>query len=250
MICPMVPNQISSLQHPFVKSLVKLREKKEERQARGQVLIAGKKLVSEMAEKGLVETLLISSLQSIPSHWKVKQVVLVNKPILKKISGIEEEEGIAAIVKMPASISLKGMQWILALEGVGDPGNLGTLIRTAHGLGWQGILLLPKCADPFNDKAIRSARGASFSIPLFLGNYEDLVNFSAGLSVFIGDIRGIALEEVSPPSNSFLILGNESHGVSEFCKKRGQMIKISMKNDLESFNVAIAGAILMYKLKN
>ena len=85
---------------------------------------------------------------------------------MKKISGMQTPEGLVVEIEMPKPAPLEGLKYLLALDGVSDPGNVGALLRTALALGWQGIFILDESCDPFNDKALRSARGATFRLPL------------------------------------------------------------------------------------
>ncbi len=154
----MTAREISSLQHPLVKYASELRCDRAARESGKQVLISGKKNISDLSSAWPIDTLFFHGARpDFPS----KEAIHVTEPILRKITGLEQPDGWAAIVPMPAPRPLSDQTYLLILDRVSDPGNLGTLWRTALGLGWDGIWLLPGCVDPFNDKALRAAKGAS-----------------------------------------------------------------------------------------
>ena len=243
----MINKLLTSLQHPFVKDLVRLRKDRAFRREEKRVLVTGYKLVQELLKsKALVETLLLEEGCSFPSALPT---VWVTKEIFKKISGLEEPEGIAAIFSMPSFCDLSKVSYLLVLDGIADPGNLGTLLRTAWALGWEGVYLTENSCDPFNEKALRAAKGATFSLPLQEGTFEDFKNKFSHFTIFVADMEGISLDVVKSASPIALILSRESTGARVEAKKQFTSIKIPMCENTESLNVAAAGAILLYQLK-
>jgi TrmH family RNA methyltransferase len=247
------PKQITSLQHPLIKKLVSLREKKEVREEEGLVVVSGSKLIQELALEIPIEILVLPQNSLPPKGWKVKALYWVTAPIFKKITGLVESDPIAAVFPLPRQKPLTNKSWILALDGVSDPGNVGTLLRTAAGLGWEGVFFLPGCADPMNDKALRGAKGATFWIDFCFGSTEDLVLLAKtnALPLWGADLAGKPLAKtLSPPSGGILVLGNEARGITENLRRKCQMLLIPLSDKIESLNVASAGAILLYNLKN
>jgi len=238
----MIPKEVSSLQHPIVKTFVKLRTSRKFRYEHRQLVIAGIKQVSEAAE---VEVLLLRKGFSLGKS--AKQIFYVTEEILKKVTGLESPEPAAAIVSMPPWSKLEGKKKIVVFDGIADPGNLGTLLRTALALGWDGAFLTEDCVDPFNDKALRAAKGATFLLPLRIGSVEELLHLMAGTQSFVADMNGTPLPNVKPEENLILILGNEAKGVSEKLKMQCDKVAVPIAH-IESLNVAAAGAILMYNL--
>lgn len=148
---------------------------------------------------------------------------------------------------------------ILVLEGVQDPGNLGTLVRSALAFGWDGIFLLPGCCDPFNDKALRASRGASFQIPIVSGEWNHLEAFRrefqmkilAGYPGTVHKSKPVSLlsQEVADSLANkplCLVLGSEGIGLSEKTKRDCDLVSIPMEGDFESLNVSVAGGIFLY----
>lgn len=241
----MVTKKITSLQHPFIKHLVKIRTDKNYRNENGFALISGKKLIRELSP---VSVLLTTEEETcLPAE----ETIGVTSEILKKITGLQCPELVAALVRLPPPGNLEDKLYVLALDGISDPGNLGTLLRTALALGWEGVFFTEGSADPFNDKALRSAKGATFRIPLQQGNWSDLEKLieKNKMHVLIADIEGEDVKICKTSAPLLLVLGNESHGASPHAKQRFSKITIPMLKHMESLNVASAGAILMHTLR-
>lgn len=244
--------EITSAQHPLVKHLVRLRDQRNYRYEKKCVLIEGIKLIAEVCQKQPAITILREQNTPLPSSVNAQEIITVSESVMRKISGVQQPEGLVAEVTMPASHSLEKMLRILALDGVSDPGNLGTLMRTALALGWEGILLLEGCCDPFNDKALRSAKGATFRLPLAQGNWQDVERLAKknGMTSLVADLEGMSVNDLNLGKEGvLLVLGNEAHGPSSQSKTHCKPVKIPMVGPMESLNVAIAGGILMYLLK-
>lgn len=165
--------RITSVQNPAVKHCVKLRTSGSYRRQTGSVLVVGQDLVQEVAAGGADVAALVgldgAPLPDIPAQ----RCVYVSEPVMAKLAGLESVSrgAVAAEVALPPPADLLSLppgalRRVLVLDGVQDPGNLGTLLRTALALGWQAAVLLPGCCDPFNDKALKASRGAAFRLPV------------------------------------------------------------------------------------
>jgi TrmH family RNA methyltransferase len=129
---------------------------------------------------------------------------------------------------------------------------MGTLIRSALALGWDGIFLLEGCCDPFNDKALRAGKGATFRIPIQQGNFASLKKVLGALprDVYLADVEGPSFKEISSAKPKALILSSESHGPMQEFKDLFSKISIPMPGAMESLNVAVAGGILLQHLRS
>ncbi len=243
--------KINSLQHPLVKHLVKLRENRDYRQHSQTVVISGLKLIQELALRFPFRALLLEEGFDPQFRFTADNVYKVPLQIIKKVSGLENPEPAAAEIEMPKTQDLPAANYLLILDGISDPGNLGTLLRTACGLGWDGAFLTPRSADPFNDKALRAAKGATFNIPWKVGPFEALFDLlkKNKMKLFAADAQGKDLvhHHFSPPLA--LALGNESQGLTSQIKETAELIGVPMEEKMESLNVASAGAIMMYNLR-
>jgi len=243
----MVPKEILSLQHPIVKEWVELRLDKEARERSHQVLLMGEKMIQELGAKGFLQTLITTKpAPTIPAS----ECYLVTPEILKKITGIPAPDGFAAIAKLPEPQDLRGKQRLLILDRLSDPGNLGTLLRTALGLGWDGVVFTAGTVDPFNDKALRASKGALFSLPFCQKASGELGVLFHARTVYLADLEGTPLDSISPSPPLALILSNEAAGPAPWTEKNAEKIAIPMHNGVESLSVATSGAILLYKLSN
>ena len=245
----MITKEITSLQHPIVKRLVKLRQDRSFRHQEKSVLIAGFKLVQEIQPYSPIKLVLIEKGQSFPQLATPAEVIQVTSEIMKKVTGLENPEPIAAEVALPVSADLKKKKLLLVLDGIADPGNLGTLLRTALALGWEGVFLTKNCTDPFNEKALRAAKGATFRLPILIGSWEEFEHLVRDTKshVYVAESGGTPLEEQKFSFPAMLILGNESHGVNPLAKKYTS-VSVPISKEMESLNVSIAGGILMYHI--
>lgn len=244
--------EINSLQHPLVKHLVKLRQDGRHRAESCTVLIEGKTLIEEVGSYHHVKCLIATNAALIPKQIKADEVFIVSHDVMKKISGLHTPEGLAAEVNMPPQANLDGMHRILACDNVSDPGNLGTLLRTGLALGWEGVFLLPGGCDPFNDKVLRAAKGATFRMPIRFGTWDDLKKIAQKnhLTPLVADIRGTPVDDVKKGNGLLLVLSNETHGPSDEARNICECVTIPMNAKMESLNVSVAGGILMYVLGN
>ena len=234
--------QISSRTNAKIKYVISLRNKKV-RKEEDRFVSEGKKAMQMALSANLLEEVYTTKELNLPSE--IRQYI-VNNDILDKISQTINPEGVVFISKIP-HLELKNTDLILYLDNIQDPGNLGTLIRSALALGFNGVALSNDCCDPFNDKAIAASKGAFFNIPIF---YEDLEKFKMSHQIVVSTLSDDSrvVEAVRMEKKTVLVLGNEAHGVS---KKSLDLADIKVKipmHKMDSLNVASAGAILMYEM--
>ncbi len=241
--------EISSLQHPLVKHLVKLRQDRDYRYECRRVLLSGTKLIKELSTQFHFRTLFVQEGTAFSAN--ADQLFYTTPQILKKVTGLENPEPIAAEIDMPMPQDLSTAHFLLILDGVSDPGNLGTLLRTAKALGWDGAFLTPGSTDPFNEKAVRAAKGATFTLPWRSGTWEELTALlqTRKMTLLAADVSGEDLAACKAATPLALALGNEAHGLAPQLKEKAKLIAIPMRGRMESLNVATAGAIFMYELK-
>ena len=243
----MLPKLITSLQHPLIKHLIKLRQSSTYRQEAQSLFIVGKKMI---LERKFLKSLFIAEDQPPPPCLFFDQLYTIPKSFFKKISGVNSPEPFAAEVTLPLPSSLVNKQKILALDGVQDPGNVGTLIRTALALGFDGLFLVKGSADLFNEKVLRAAKNAAFNIPYQIGSQSSLWELiqTGGFFPYAGDLKGRDPSKMSFSKPLVLILSHEGQGLSKQTKEKATLLSIDMVNEVESLNVAISGGILMYQI--
>jgi TrmH family RNA methyltransferase len=243
---------ITSSQHSVVKDACKLRKDKKYRLEKNQVLISGNKIVSEVVKKTPLLIFFTTDHNNIPSFCSQNTIVYqVNQTIMKKITNLESPEQFAAIVSLPKKESLFNKKRILLCDQISDPGNLGTLIRTALALNFDGAILTPKTVDPFNEKSIRAAKGASFFLPLFFQTSDEIKALvtKQNINLYVADLKGEDINTTQWTEPMILALGNEANGPSKEIISIGSSISIPISKNTDSLNVAIAGGIIMYKIR-
>lgn len=237
---------ITSLQHPLVKHLVKLKKDSSYRHEKKSIIIEGFKMISELPPKYAIKSLLTTKESSLaPSSNQF----LVTEQIIKKISSLKNPEGILAEVELPQNDTFENKNCFLALDSIADPGNLGSLLRSSLAFGFEGIFLLDTCVDPFNDKALRAAKGATFHLSIQRGSWNDLKKIVTHLqlAVFVADTKGADPTTLPKQQKVLLVMGSESHGPQAIPKDiNATTLSIPTSNKVESLNVGVAGAILMY----
>lgn len=247
--------RIESTQNSLVKHWKKLVTTKKERDQTKEFLVEGFHLVEEaIKQPGLVIQLLIREDIDIPSHWNAP-IIDLTKAVAKEISETEQTQGVFAYCRQPQYDKADQQQWqrLLLIDAVQDPGNIGTMIRTADAAGLDAVILGKGCADPFNPKTVRSAQGSHFHIPVVR---EELAPWleqlkAKGIPVIgTGLQEAVALEELKPQPTFALVVGNEGSGVdSALLSEADQVVKIPLYGQAESLNVAVATGILLYAIR-
>jgi len=254
---------INSSQNRQIKEANKLKQKKY-RELKNEFLIEGTKLFNEaVASRIIIKELfyteawhvLMSDATKIYFNalTKTKAAHLVTHDVLTSLSTLKNPEGIICVAEKQKNNKLFARKYVI-LEGIQDPGNLGTIIRTADAAGFEAIYCSMQTADIYNDKTLRSAMGSLFHIPVVY--CEDLLDEIKRLKENKIYIIGTSLQgSETIPSNTqissgfALILGNESKGISEILTKAcDYLYKIPMFGQAESLNVAVAAGICLYDL--
>lgn len=246
--------RIESPKNARVKQWKKLLTKKG-RDETGWFWLEGFHLVEEAVKSNapLVE-LIVDEQTAVPPGWNISDVpvAIVTEAVMKAVSSTETPQGIAAVCRqLPAEFD--GVKTALLIDAVQDPGNLGTMIRTADAAGIDAVILGEGCADLYNPKVVRATQGSLFHLPVVKG---DLVQWIARFKERGIPVYGTALENAAdyrtvPPSSSFaLLVGNEGSGVRrEWLEMTTENIYIPIYGQAESLNVAVAAGILLYSLR-
>lgn len=239
---------ITSKSNEQVKRIAALKDKKGRRE-QGSYLIEGIKQVREALAGGQpVEQVVLSERYAgepfpVPS---VRQLV-VSEAVFAKLSEEAAPQGVLAVVRMPACTPQPPEGNALLLDGIADPGNLGTIIRTANGAGYEDIYL-KNCTDPFSPKCVRASMSGIFFVRLHIGGDEALFAALGGVPLVCADMSGTDMDLFSPPSQFCLVIGNEANGVSEAVRARcSYTVSVPLRDTCESLNAAVAAGILMYR---
>lgn len=243
---------ITALRNPRVILWRSLKERKARKET-GLFLVEGNKMVREALSSAFpVEALLLREGLPIPENLPADlPVCFLPDHVLASVCDTKTPQGIAAVVRsspLPACGSR-----LLALDSVQDPGNVGTIIRTADAAGFSGVLLGPECADVFSPKVLRATMGSIFRVGLSFpaelpGALSDL--HSRGFSIISSQLDGEPFYDRHDVADHFvLIIGNEGNGISDAVKAVAtHRLRLPMRGGSESLNASIAAAIMMYDL--
>ena len=172
--------------------------------------------------------------------------------LMKSLSDTQNPQGILLVLPQQHFDMAPVLDFLLILDALQDPGNMGSLLRSAWGAGVNAVILGPRCVDPFLPKVLRSAMGAHFHVPLIKMDWENIKQLSADreLDVFVSHMgKGQAYNEAHHQKGIALIIGNEAKGVGpEALALAKQSLHIPLAKGLESLNAAAAGAILLFEI--
>lgn len=241
---------ITSIDNERVKKYIKLKEKKY-RDLTGEFIVEGSHLVLEAYKKGLIEELILETEEVFPIP--VDNIVYMPKELILKISSVETPQMVMALCKKQNEEAELGNK-ILLVDDVQDPGNLGTIIRSAVAFNIDSVILSPNTVDLYNPKTIRSTQGMFFHINVLKRDLMDIIPQIKAKEIPVygtlvehgNDVRTLTKNE---KKKFALIVGNEGNGVhreiSNICDKN---LYIEMKGSVESLNVGVATSILLYEL--
>jgi len=170
---------------------------------------------------------------------------------MKSLSEIESPQGIVAVLELNQLPLTDHPNFILIPDKIRDPGNLGSLLRTAAAAGVQAVLLPPETTDAFAPKVLRSGMGAHFRLPIHSMSWDEINQTIklAGLHVFLADMDGQSCWETDLCQPLALIIGSEAEGASESAKQlANQIISVPMSGGVESLNAGVAGSVLMLEV--
>lgn len=245
--------EITSANNPYIKDLYKLKEKKY-RNLNKRFIIEGFHLVKEAYLKGVLKEVLFVYENDIKDiNSSNINFIKVSIDVINKLSETTNPQSIMGICEIKdVSIDYQKYNKLLILDGVNDPGNLGTLIRTALGFNIDLIVCSLDTVDIYNSKSIRATQGALFALPIVyrdLNKELDIIKENNIKIVGSSLESKTSLSEIKKIDRYAIVLGNEAKGVKESTLEKTDInIIINTNSKLESLNVSVAGAIIMYEL--
>lgn len=244
---------ITSLKNPRVQQWKSLKDRKGRRET-GCFLVEGRKSVEEALASGFdVEALLVLDTQAESIETPAGGTVYaLPEHVMAAVCDTKTPQGIAAVMRMRTELPVG--KRLVALDGVQDPGNVGTIIRTADAAGLDGVILTEQCADVFSPKVLRATMGSVFHLPMIVT--DDLPGLLRGLQAEGACVISSQLEDAQPfyehgdvGSCFVLVIGNEGNGVSAPVKALAdRRLMLPMRGRAESLNAAVAAGIMMYEL--
>lgn len=246
---------ITSRDNPIFKYLKKLSENARERRAEGKTLLDGVHLIESYCEAfGEPELIIIpegkSSLEATQLMQHLEHVNTIMFPTLMfaELTPVATSTGILAVALQPNIHAPSGASFILLLEDIQDPGNLGSMLRTALGAGVEAVYLSKGCTDAFSPKCLRGGQGAQFHLPIIEGAdlLEIIQNFAGNTYATTMDGESLYSQDLTQPTA--FIIGNEGAGLSaKLVQAASHKISIPMHQRLESLNAAAATAVCLFE---
>lgn len=253
---------IESSTNAQIKKIKKIKKNARFRREQGLFAIEGWKMVQEAVRHGLARDIYVS--EEALEQWQEKPfssnmpVQVLSSGLFQELSDTVSPQGVLALVEMPHytldEICTGQTASLLILENIQDPGNLGTMMRTAEGAGMSGVLLGKGCVDIYNPKAIRATMGSLFRVP-FLYSDELTTDIellkTRGFTIYAAHLAGeVEYRQETYEGRTGILIGNEANGLSdEISTRADRLVKISMEGELESLNAAVCAALLMYEVR-
>ena len=244
-------DKITSRRNPLCIHMKKLGSDRHYREVCGEFLCDGSKLLEDAVNSD-AEIVNVVTSSYIPFPLPVEtRVNYVDRSLINYLSPLTNAQDTlftCRIPRMDSSINTDGTS--IALDGVQDPGNVGTIIRTANAFGMKTVILTNNCADPYNPKTIRATMGAIFRQRIFVMSTQELIELKTAGTRFIGTSLSQGCKDISRVrlKNSFIVIGSEGRGLSEevlsICDEN---VMIPIAPECESLNASVAAAILIWK---
>lgn len=246
---------IVSLQNERVKLARSLQERPRARRKHMQIAVEGTRLVRDAWGRGRRPEFVLydpdtADATLVAQMTKARINMLpVNAEVMAYVSDTEQPQGIVAVFPLPVPPLPKHPRRVLICDAIGDPGNMGGLLRSAAAAGVEVAILSPDCADPYNPKALRAGMGAHFRLPVVEAQWMEIGVFCEELAVYAADASGADhYDGVDWTKPWALIVGSEAHGLSEKARALATgLIRIPMAADTESLNAMVAASVILFE---
>ena len=241
---------LTSKNNSFVKETAALKEKKGRKEF-GLFLVEGRKMALECQKSSFeIERVIVAESYRGEVSFAEELVVRVSDDVFRFLSDEKTPQGIMCRVKLPDTSAKEPKGRSILLDGVADPGNVGTILRTANAAGYDQVYLTKECADPFSPKSVRASMSGVFFTEIMQGEREDLLSLLQSTPIIVADMDGENVFSFDAPQSFTLVIGNEANGVSaEVERAATHTVKIPMRATQESLNAAISAGIIMYVLQ-
>lgn len=249
---------ITSPQNDSIKRIRHLQDRSKAREEEEAFVIEGLRLLEEALQHGWAPELVLFTDDIDQRGWDVingfrGQGVLtrqVSPEVMAAASDTQSPQGLLAVLPLQGQPQPQKIDFVLLVDQIRDPGNLGTLLRTSLAAGVDAVYLTPGTVDPHSPKVVRAGMGAHFQLPVAKITWESIKEKTKGLTVYIADAeKGIPHTEADLTRPLALIIGNEARGAGEKAWDwADQPLHIPMPGDAESLNAAVAGAVLIFEV--
>lgn len=245
---------ITSKDNPRVKQAYLLMKHARNRREERKFVLEGLRLIRDAVQRGArLEYVLYEPKQAdydLIAQLQERKVGLhpITEDILRHLSDTQQPQGMIAVAPIPVPPLPKAPRAALVLDAVRDPGNLGTILRSAAAAACDVALLSLDCADPYSPKALRGGMGAHFRLPIVEADWGEMAGYLDGVAVYLADGRAErAYTDVDFCQRWALVIGNEAHGARRAARLKPTPIAIPMAADSESLNAAAACAVILFE---
>lgn len=246
---------ISSTQNKRVRYVKSLQTKPRFRRSERKLVLEGDRLIDEALLAGGKPDTALYSPEKADYHLIAQMqerdcpLLPVSEAVLQHVSDTQQAPGLLAVFQLPRPPMPKAAERILILDGVREPGNLGTILRTATAAGLDLAILAPDCVDPYNPKAVRAGMGAHFRLPLVESSWNEISRYCRDLPGYVAMPSALmTYTEVNWRDSWAFVVGNEAQGISRRALELARHpISIPMLGGAESINVASAAAVILFE---
>lgn len=239
---------ITSKSNKTVSFINSLKNKKTRKES-GLYIVEGKKMLREaFAAKKNVKTVVLSESAHIDFSTGDAEIITISDGVFSYLSDEVTPQGVLGVVARDEEFSSQIGDVSILLDGLQDPGNMGTIIRSAVAVGVKDIFAV-NCCDPYSPKAVRSSMSGIFHVNIRNCDFSAAKNLLGDIPLIVADMRGESVFSFNPPQKYCLVVGNEGNGVSEEARLSAKYtVKIPMSKNSESLNAAISLAVTLYEL--
>ena len=248
---------ISSTQNKRIRYVKALRSKARLRRGEGKLVLEGARLIADALQHGGAPDLALYVPEGADYHLIARlqnkrcTLLPVSRDVLLFASDTQQPPGILGVFHIPKPRIPQPTERVLILDGISEPGNLGTILRSAAAAGIELAILAPGCVDPYNAKALRAGMGAHFRLALVEASWKEIRGFCSDMAVYAATAEAEAqYNEVDWRGACCLIVGNEAHGIGRQARALARtLIAIPMAGAAESLNVASAAAVILFEAR-
>lgn len=246
---------ITSLQNNRVKLVSLLQSKARVRRKERKIVLEGTRLIGDAVAQKQRPEFVFYEPQSVDWNFiaqlqnKNMTLIEVNEDVMKHVSDTQSPQGIIGVFPIPQPKIPKSAERVLILDTITEPGNMGTILRTAGAAGIQVVILTPGSVDPYNPKVLRGGMGAHFRIPILEADWSAIRGYCDDLTVYLAAGTGDVTYSDADWSQAWaLVIGNEAHGVSDNASSlNGTPVSIPMASNTESLNAAVAAGVILFE---
>lgn len=252
-------NKITSTSNSQIKRLVNLKNKASARRKENVFIVEGIKMYRETPKDRIESIYIEEKFSELYGKDIEEEYTIVSENVFKQISDTVTPQGILVVVrqkevKLDKILTKDKKQLFILLENLQDPGNLGTILRTAEGAGVSAVIAGKSTVDVYNPKVIRSTMGSIYRVPYIVAdNLEEKIDYlkENGVLIYAAHLNGKDYyDDENYNESTGFIIGNEANGLTaKIAEKADKLVKIPMSGKLESLNASVAAAILMYEAK-